>query len=107
MAKKKAVESKAGVKDFGVLLSPVITEKTASSGGTKTRVVFKVARTATKPEIRAAVEKVFNVKVDSVNTVNYMGKAKKTTSVVGRRAAFKKAYVVLAEGQTLQVVEGL
>lgn len=106
--KKKTAEATAGVKDYGVLLAPVITEKGASSGGgTRTRVVFKVLPTATKPEIKKAVEKIFNVKVDSVNTVNYMGKVKRTTTVAGRRIAFKKAYIVLAEGQNIQVVEGL
>jgi large subunit ribosomal protein L23 len=105
--KKKAAEVKAGVKDYAVLLSPVITEKTAVSGDNKTRVVFRVDTRANKKEIKEAIERVFNVKVKSINTVNYMGKVKRTTSVIGRRAAFKKAYVVLQEGQSIQVVEGL
>ena len=96
-----------GVSDYGVLRSPVITEKTATAGGNKTRVVFKVAPSATKLEVKRAVEQIFKVKVDSVNTVNYQGKMKRTTSMLGRRAAFKKAYVVLAEGQSIQLVEGL
>ena len=103
----KVSEQSAGVKEYSVLLAPVITEKTATAGGTKTRVVFKVTPTATKTEIKAAVERIFKVKVDAVKTVNYEGKAKRTTGVMGRRAAFKKAYVVLAEGQSIQLVEGL
>ena len=110
MVKKNLKEVKqqdAKVRDYGVLLAPVITEKSAAVVGTKARVVFKVHVDSTKLEIKAAVERVFKVKVDSVNTVNYMGKVKRRTGVEGRRAAFKKAYVVLKEGETLQVVEGI
>ena len=110
--KKKAAEQKATIEHYSVLLAPAITEKASTaeslkSGVGRNRLVLKVDRRATKPEIREAVEKVFNVKVHSVNTVNYMGKAKRTTSVVGRRAAFKKAYITLEEGHAVQVVEGL
>lgn len=109
---KKESAPKAGVGDYGILLSPVITEKAAQGAGAKSKtpksmVVFRVAPGATKPEIKSAVEKVFGVKVDSVNTVNYMGKEKRTTSKSGRRAAFKKAYVSLKAGEKIEVVEGL
>jgi large subunit ribosomal protein L23 len=107
MAIMKREKKNVGVGDYGVLLSPVITEKTATASGENTRVVFKVDPAATKSEVKAAVERVFKVKVDSVNTVNYQGKMKRTTGMMGRRRAFKKAYVVLAKGQTIQLVEGL
>jgi len=110
--KKKEAEVKATVGQYAILIAPAITEKASTaeslkSGVGRNRLVLKVDRRATKPEIREAVERVFNVKVYSVNTVNYMGKEKRTTSVIGRRAAFKKAYITLQEGHSIQVVEGL
>lgn len=113
MAKKNSEQKgTASVNDYAVLIAPVITEKASTaeslkSGVGRNKLVLKVARNATKPEIKAAVERVFNVRVHSVNTVNSMGKVKKTTSVIGRRAAFKKAYITLEEGHSVQVVEGL
>ena len=101
-------ESKiARVADYQVLLVPVITEKTAALGGAGQTVAFKVADAATKEEIRSAVERIFSVEVDSVRTINYLGKPKKSARSRGRRAAFKKAYVSLKEGQRIDIVEGL
>jgi large subunit ribosomal protein L23 len=99
--------NQARVKDYGVLITPVITEKSANLAGDKTRVVFKVQKSATKTEIKAAIERIFNVKVDSVNTLNYMGKVKRRSGLPGRRASFKKAYVILKAGEKIQVVEGI
>ena len=65
------------------------------------QVLFKVLRDATKPEIKAAVELMFEVKVDSVQVVNVEGKAKRFGNRAGRRSDFKKAYVRLAAGQTI------
>jgi large subunit ribosomal protein L23 len=85
---------------YDVIIAPVITEKTtrASEHG---QVVFKVRRAASKPEIKAAVELMFEVKVDAVRVVNVAGKAKRFGGRPGRRSDFKKAYVSLAEGQTI------
>lgn len=102
IASKRAI---AGLKDYGILLRPVVTEKSAGYGSS--RAVFRVAKEATKDEVRDAVERVFGVKVVSVNTVNYLGKPKRTTRSAGYRAGYKKAYVTLAEGQSINVVEGL
>mgnify|MGYP003528956877 CR=1 FL=1 len=78
-----------------VIIKPVITEK--SSGDTaEGKYTFKVAVNATKPEIKAAVEKLFNVKVVNVNTVNYAGKIKRQRYAFGRTPAFKKAMVTIA-----------
>lgn len=107
MAKKKTVKAAATVNDYAVLLSPVITEKSAAVGVTGRTVTIKVDPRATKNEIQQAVERVFSVKVDGVRTCNFMGKAKRTARGVGRRAGFKKAYVTLAEGSKIDLVEGL
>jgi len=65
------------------------------------QIVFRVLRDASKPEIKAAVELMFEVKVDSVNVVNAAGKAKRFGGRIGKRSDSKKAYVKLAEGQTI------
>lgn len=106
---KKAQEaaSAASPENYGVILSPVITEKSSVVGGAGNRVVFRVDRRASKTDIKTAVERAFKVTVREVNTINYLGKPKRTSRSMGRRAAFKKAYVTLAEGQTINVIEGL
>lgn len=68
---------------------------------------FKVPLTANKTEIRQAVEKVFNVKVEKVNTVRVLGKTKRMGRYVGKRSDYKKAIVKLAEGNTIQIFEGM
>ena len=106
-AKKTKEETKAGVRDFSILLLPVVTEKTSHVGSGGNTVVFKVDRRASKDEIKSAVQRVYNVGVNKVRTVSYLGKPKRTAKSSGRRAGFKKAYVTLAEGQSIDVVEGL
>lgn len=91
---------------YNVLLSPVITEK-ATLGSEHNQVTFRVALAATKPEIKAAVETLFDVKVLAVNTLCQHGKAKRFRGQVGRRSNYKKAMVTLAEGQTLDVTTGV
>jgi large subunit ribosomal protein L23 len=84
-----------------VLIAPHVSEKAATAAEKGNQVVFRVLRDASKPEIKAAVELMFEVKVDSVNVVNVAGKAKRFGGRVGRRSDSKKAYVKLAEGQTI------
>jgi large subunit ribosomal protein L23 len=91
---------------YGVILSPVITEK-ATQGSQHNQVTFRVRNDATKPAIRAAVEGLFNVKVKAVNTVNVRGKTKRFRGFVGRRSDYKKAIVSLAEGQSIDVTTGI
>ncbi|MCB9029814.1 MAG: 50S ribosomal protein L23 [Deltaproteobacteria bacterium] len=98
---------KPGITEFGRIVEPIITEKTSYIGQSGNRFAFKVAKTASKTEIKDAVEKIFNVHVEDVNTINVLGKRKRTRRQVGRRASFKKAYVTLKEGETISVVEGL
>ncbi len=91
---------------YDVILGPVITEKatTASENG---KVVFNVRKDATKPQIKAAVEKLFDVKVEAVNTLIRKGKVKRFRGTVGRQSDVKKAIVTLAEGQSIDVTTGL
>ncbi len=107
MAKKKTTTATAHVKDYGVLHSPVITEKSALVGSSGLTVTLRVDPRATKDEIRGAVERVFSVKVAAIRTCRFMGKLKRTMTGVGKRAGYKKAYVTLAEGSKIDLVEGL
>ncbi|MBR9911345.1 MAG: 50S ribosomal protein L23 [Gammaproteobacteria bacterium] len=86
---------------FKVLLGPVISEKASLAGDTSNQVVFKVLRDAAKPEIKAAVEKLFKVNVEEVRTLLVKGKTKRTRHGMGKRSDWKKAYVRLAEGQEI------
>ncbi|MEN8721468.1 MAG: 50S ribosomal protein L23 [Alphaproteobacteria bacterium] len=94
------------VRSYDVIKSPVITEK-STMASEHNQVVFKVSDDATKVEIKKAVEELFNVKVEAVNTVRVKGKVKRFRGVVGKRADVKKAYVTLAEGETLDVSTGI
>jgi large subunit ribosomal protein L23 len=84
-----------------VLVAPHVSEKGALAAEKNNQIVFRVLRDSTKPEIKAAVELMFEVKVDSVRVVNVAGKAKRFGGRPGRRSDWKKAYVSLAEGQTI------
>jgi large subunit ribosomal protein L23 len=84
-----------------VLVAPIVSEKATSVGEKHNQVLFKVLRNATKPEIKAAVELMFKVEVDSVSTVNQKGKVKRFGKSIGRRDHVKKAYVSLKPGQEL------
>ena len=91
---------------YDVILSPVITEK-ATNASEHNKVIFKVAMTATKPQIKDAVEKLFDVKVKSVNTLRRRGKWKIFKGRVGRQSDSKRAIVTLEEGQRIDVTTGL
>jgi large subunit ribosomal protein L23 len=84
-----------------ILMAPIISEKATSVAEKNNQVLFKVQRDATKPEIKAAVELLFNVEVESVSTVVQKGKVKKFGRSIGRRDHVKKAYVSLKAGQEL------
>ena len=86
---------------YKVLLGPVISEKAAIAGEASNQVVFKVTKDATKQEIKAAVEKLFDVKVEGVRTLVTKGKTKRTRHGMGKRSDWKKSYVRLAEGQEI------
>jgi large subunit ribosomal protein L23 len=86
-----------------VVIAPHVSEKAARIATEGNQYVFRVRRTATKPEIRAAVEFLFEVKVDTVRVVNQPGKAKRFGRSSGRRQDWKKAYIRLAEGQQIEL----
>lgn len=87
-----------------ILVGPHVTEK-ATSLSAKNQYVFKIHKTANKAQVKAAVEKEFNVKVASVRTVNMLGKERKSGAITGRRSDWKKAYVALNEGYTITLPE--
>ena len=91
---------------YQVIVSPVVTEK-ATRLNEFSQVTFRVAIDATKPEIRAAVEQLFGVKVEAVNTVVMKGKTKRFRGREGRRSDWKKAVVRLQAGQTIDLTTGL
>ena len=101
--------SKAGI--WEILKSPVVTEKSVILKEDSTEendarrqgqvLTFRVDKKATKPEIKGAVEEIFNVKVAAVRTVQYDGKVKKRGRIEGRRPGFKKAYVTLRKGEPM------
>lgn len=91
---------------YSIIRGPVITEK-ATTLGELSQTVFRVAIDATKPEIKAAVEGLFGVKVVSVNTLVVKGKTKRFRGRPGVRSDVKKAYVKLAEGQSIDLTTGL
>ena len=84
-----------------ILVAPIVSEKATMAAEKHNQVLFKVLRDATKPEIKAAVELMFKVTVDSVQTVQHKGKSKRFGKSTGRRDHIKKAYVSLAAGQEL------
>jgi len=84
-----------------VLLAPIVSEKATQIAEKHNQVLFKVLRDATKPEIKAAVELMFKVEVESVNVVQVKGKTKRFGGRAGRRDHVKKAYVALKAGQEL------
>ena len=107
---KKAKAEKAGgavnpaLYDF--IKAPLITEK-ATMASEHNQVMFRVPLTATKPEIKEAIEALFKVNVTAVNTLIAKGKQKRFRGFLGRRADVKKAIVTLAEGQSIDVTTGL
>ena len=91
---------------YDIILAPLITEK-ATNASEFNKVVFKVAMHATKPQIKEAVEKLFDVKVKSVNTLRRQGKWKAFKGPLGQQSDTKRAVVTLEEGQTIDVTTGL
>jgi large subunit ribosomal protein L23 len=89
-----------------VLLAPQISEKATYVADKNEQVIFRVAPDATKPEIKAAVELLFKVQVETVQVSNVKGKVKRFKGSVGRRKGWKKAFVSLRPGQEINFVEG-
>ncbi len=94
------------LKHYDVVIRPIITEK-STLVGEHNQLVFEVARSASKPDIKAAVEVLFNVKVTAVNTLVQKGKTKRWRGRPYRRSDAKKAIVTLADGQSIDVTTGI
>jgi large subunit ribosomal protein L23 len=91
---------------YDIICGPVITEK-ATNVTEHGQVIFRVPLTATKREVKAAVEGLFNVSVTAVNTIRVMGKLKRVRGRPGRRSDYKKAVVTLREGQRIDITTGI
>ncbi|RWK40594.1 50S ribosomal protein L23 [Mesorhizobium sp.] len=94
------------LRHYDVIVSPAITEK-STMASEQNQVVFNVAKKASKPEIKAAVEALFGVKVMAVNTLVRKGKIKRFRGTIGRQSDVKKAIVTLVDGQSIDVATGL
>ena len=103
---KKPQKAAPEARHYEIVLAPHITEKSTMLSE-QNAVVFKVAGSASKPEIKAAVEALFNVSVTNVNTIVTKGKTKKWKGAPYRRSDFKKAIVTLAEGQSIDITSGI
>ena len=88
---------------YEVIRAPRVSEKTARLQEVSNQYVFEVATTATKADVKAAIEQIFDVKVEAVNVVNVKGKSKAFRNRMGRRGDWRKAYVKLADGQSIDV----
>lgn len=103
---KSNKSNNVSAKMYDTLVRPVITEKSMLSSEAG-KVTFLVPLSATEDEVKAAVEAIFNVKVNKVNTIRQFGKEKRFRGYVGQRSDFKKAVVTLAEGQNIDVTTGI
>lgn len=103
---KQTKSSNVTAKMYDTLVRPVITEKSMLSSEAG-KIVFRIPLEATKEEVKAAVEAIFNVKVVKVNTIRQLGKVKRFKGHLGNRNDYKKALVTLAEGQNIDVTTGI
>ncbi len=105
-ARKKQDVTVSRERLYEVIRRPVVTEK-STLGSEHNQVTFRVPLDASQPEIKAAVEGLFAVKVKAVNTVRQKGKIKRFRGRIGKRADYKKAYVTLEEGHSIDVTTGI
>jgi large subunit ribosomal protein L23 len=103
---RRIIKSVSRERIYDIVRRPVITEK-ATRGSENNQVTFEVALDASKPEIKLAVEALFDVKVTSINTLRVKGKEKRFKGRLGRRSDYKKAIVTLNEGQHIDVTSGI
>ena len=104
---RKKIDTKISQnKAFQIILNPLVTEKSTQQSEFN-KMVFSVPVSATKPEIKSSIEKIFSVKVTAVNTVLLKGKVKRFKGVLGKRSNTKKAIVTLAPGNTIDLSVGV
>ena len=99
-----AAKAASATNAYEVIRAPRVSEKTARLQEVSNQYVFEIAKTATKADVKAAVEQIFSVNVKAVNVVNVKGKSKSFKFRQGRRGDWRKAYVTLAEGQSIDVM---
>ena len=99
-----AAKAASATNAYEVIRAPRVSEKTARLQEVSNQYVFEIAKTATKADVNAAVEQIFSVNVKAVNVVNVKGKTKSFKFRQGRRGDWRKAYVTLAEGQSIDVM---
>ncbi|MGB0576039.1 MAG: 50S ribosomal protein L23 [Alphaproteobacteria bacterium] len=105
-ARREKPVSVSMTKAYDIILSPMVTEK-STMGSEHNQITFRVPLSANKLEIKAAVEQLFKVKVNAVNTLRQKGKVKRFRGKLGKRPDYKKAIVSLAEGEMIDVTTGI
>ena len=105
-ARREKPVSVSQLQAYDLITMPMVTEK-STLGSEHNQVTFRVPLTATKPEIKQAVELLFKVKVTAVNTLRQKGKTKRFRGKLGKRSDFKKAMITLAEGANIDVTTGV
>lgn len=105
-AKKAAATTQARAFHYDVIQSPVITEK-STAASEQDKVIFNVNMDATKADIKAAVEALFNIKVEKVNTLRRLGKQKRFRNTLGKKSDVKRAIITLVKGQNIDINTGV
>ncbi len=105
-ARREKPVSVSSIEAYDIILAPLVTEK-STMGSENNQITFRVPLSATKPQIKAAIEQLFKVKVNAVNTLRQKGKVKRFRGKLGKRPDYKKAIVSLADGEMIDVTTGI
>ena len=105
-ARREKPGSVSSMEAYDIILAPLVTEK-STMGSENNQITFRVPLSATKPQIKAAIEQLFKVKVNAVNTLRQKGKVKRFRGKLGKRPDYKKAIVSLADGEMIDVTTGI
>ena len=105
-ARREKPVSVSTIDAYDIILAPLVTEK-STMGSENNQITFTVPLSATKPQIKAAIEELFKVKVNAVNTLRQKGKVKRFRGKLGKRPDYKKAIVSLADGEMIDVSTGI
>ena len=105
-ARREKPVSVSLIEAYDIILAPLVTEK-STMGSENNQITFRVPLSATKPQIKAAIEELFKVKVNAVNTLRQKGKVKRFRGKLGKRPDYKKAIVSLADGEMIDVTTGI
>ena len=105
-ARREKPVSVSLIEAYDIILAPLVTEK-STMGSENNQITFRVPLSATKPQIKAAIEQLFKVKVNAVNTLRQKGKVKRFRGKLGKRPDYKKAIVSLADGEMIDVTTGI